>query len=160
MTDAFPSSGSPDPAIHPLAERLAESVIHEFHQELQDEKVRRHSMAKKHVWGTQPLWVFGVGLMLASGLLLRGDDRWIVLVIGALMLAIEVGLWRPIESKRGLLEGVLSAAVALTAIARLAESVNNTFTVNHVYLVLALVGAVFVLVESVRRGTPGADTDR
>lgn len=116
-------------------------------------------MTKKHVWGTQPLWVFGVGLMLASGLLLRGDDRWIVLVIGALMLAIEVGLWRPIESKRGLLEGVLSAGVAITAIARLAESVNNTLTVHHIYLVLALVGAVFVLVESVKRGTAPADPD-
>jgi hypothetical protein len=117
-------------------------------------------MARRHVWGTQPLWVFGVGLMLASGLLLRGDDRWVVLVIGALMLAIEVGLWRPIEAKRGLLEGVLSAAVAVTAIARLAESVNNTLTVHHIYLVLALVGAVFVLVESVKRGTTPVDPDR
>lgn len=117
-------------------------------------------MARRHVWGTQPLWVFGVGLMLASGLLLRGDDRWLVLVIGALMLAIEVGLWRPIESKRGLLEGVLSAAVAVAAIARLAESVNNTLTVHHIYLVLALVGAVFVLVESVKRGATPVDPDR
>jgi hypothetical protein len=160
MTTALPPSDPHDAPAHPLVERLAESVIHEFHQELQDEKIRRRSVARKHVWGTQPLWVFGVGLMLASGLLLQGDDRWVVLAIAALMLAMEVGLWRPIESKRGLLEGVLSAAVAVTAIARLAESVNNTLTMHHIYLVLALVGAVFVLVESAKRGPALGDPDR
>jgi len=117
-------------------------------------------MAKRSVWGVQPLWAFGVGLVVAAGLLLHSDDRWIILGIGALLLAIEVGLWRPIEAKRGLLEAVLGGAVAVTAIARLAEAVDHTFQVNHVYLVLALVGALFLLIESFKRGGSSAESDR
>ncbi len=118
-------------------------------------------MAKKHVWGVQPLWVLGVGLVLTAGLLLRGDDRWIALVAGGLILAIDVGLWRPADAKRGLIEVILSGAVAVTAIARLAESIDrSTFTHTHVYLVLALVGSLFLLVEGFKRGQPGSETDR
>lgn len=86
-------------------------------------------MAKRHVWGVQPLWVLGVGLVLTAGLLLRGDDRWIALV-------------------------------TVTAIARLAESIDQRFTHNHIYLVLALVGSVFLLVEGFKRGQPGSEPDR
>lgn len=114
-------------------------------------------MAKKHVWGAQPLWVLGIGLVLSAGLLVRGDDRWLILAVGVLLLAMDVGLWRPTEGKRGLIEVVLSGALALTAIARLAESIDRTFTVNHVYLILALVGAVFLLVEGFKRGGPEAE---
>lgn len=117
-------------------------------------------MAKKQVWGAQPLWVVGVSLVLTAGLLLRGDDRWIVLGIGAVILAIETGVWHLADAKRGLVEVILSGAVALTAIARLAESVDHTFTVNHVYLVLALVGSLLLLVEGFKRGQPGSDPDR
>src|SRR3990167_9092738 len=116
--DHPPSSGAPDAPTDSLAEQLAESVIHEFDRELRHEKsMRRRLMAKKHVWGVQPLWVLGVGLVLTAGLLLRGDDRWIALVAGGLILAIDVGLWRPADAKRGLVEVILSGAVAVTAIA-------------------------------------------
>jgi di/tricarboxylate transporter len=97
---------------------------------------------------------------LTAGLLLRSDDRWIVLAIGALILAIEVGVWRPPEAKRGLVEVVLSGAVTLTAIARLAETIDRTFTVNHVYLVLALVGSLFLLVEGYKRSQPSSESER
>lgn len=117
-------------------------------------------MAKKHIWGAQPMWVLGLGLVLSAGLLLHSDDRWMVLAVGAIFLIIDVGLWRPIESKRGLIEVVLGGALALTAVARLAESIDRTFTVNHVYLILALVGSLFLLVEGFKRGQPGAETDR
>jgi hypothetical protein len=157
-TDQPPPSDAPT---HPTAQRYAEAVIEEFDQELRNAKLsRRRPMAKKQVWGAQPLWVVGVSLVLTAGLLLRGDDRWIVLGIGALILAIETGVWHLVDAKRGLVEVILSGAVALTAIARLAESVDRTFTVNHVYLVLALVGSLLLLVEGFKRGQPGSDTDR
>ncbi len=117
-------------------------------------------MAKKHVWGVQPLWVLGVGLVLTAGLLLQGDDRWIALVAGGLILAIDVGLWHPADAKRGLIEVILSGAVAVTAIARLAESIDQRFTHHHIYLVLARVGSVFLLVEGFKRGQAGSEIDR
>jgi hypothetical protein len=159
--DHPPSSGAPDAPTDSLAEQLAESVIHQFDRELRHEKsMRRRLMAKKYIWGVQPLWVLGVGLVLTAGLLLRGDDRWIALATGGLILAIDVGLWRPAEAKRGLVEVILSGAVAVTAIARLAESIDQRFTHNHIYLVLALVGSVFLLVEGFKRGQTSAETDR
>ncbi|MEO6667253.1 MAG: hypothetical protein ABIO65_10835 [Nitrospiria bacterium] len=153
-----PPHRTADAPPHALAERLAESVIDEFDRELRSGKPpRRRPMAKKYVWGAQPLWVLGIGLVLSAGLLVRGDDRWLILAVGVLLLAMDVGLWRPTEGKRGLIEVVLSGALALTAIARLAESIDRTFTVNHVYLILALVGAVFLLVEGFKRGGPEAE---
>src|SRR3990172_3748597 len=149
------SSGEPDAPTDSLAEQLAESVIHEFDRELRHEKsMRRRLMAKKHVWGVQPLGVLGVGLVLTAGLLLRGDDRWIALVTGGLILAIDVGLWRPADAKRGLVEVILSGAGAVTAIARLAESIDQRFTHNHIYLVPPPPGPALFLVPGLLSSLP------
>jgi hypothetical protein len=144
-----------------MAEEFAESVMQEFDRELRTPKSsRRRSMAKKQVLGIPPLWVLGVGLVLAAGLLMHGDDRWIMLVMSALILGMEVGVLRLAEAKRSLFEVILSGAVAVTAIGRLAESVGRSFTVNHVYLILALAGSIFLLVEGFKREQSGADSER
>ncbi len=117
-------------------------------------------MAKKQVLGTPPLWVLGIGLVLAAGLLMQGDERWIMLVISALILGMEVGVLRLAETKRNLFEVILSGAVAVTAIGRLAESVGKSFAVNHIYLILALAGSIFLLVEGFKREQSGSESDR
>jgi uncharacterized membrane protein len=116
-------------------------------------------MAKKQVWGTAPLWTLGIGLVLASGLLMQGGDRWIVLAVGAIILAIDGGILRVAEGKRSLFEVILSGAVAVIAIARLVESVGKSFDANHVYLILALMGSVFLLVEGFRREQAGSGSE-
>jgi uncharacterized membrane protein YjjP (DUF1212 family) len=140
---------------------MAESVMEEFNRELRTTKLsRRRSMAKKQVWGNPPLWVFGVGLVLAAGLLMHGNDRWIMLVMGALILSADMGVLRLAEAKRSLFEVILSGAVAVTSIARLAESVGKSFTVNHVYLILALAGSILLLVEGFKRDQSGSESER
>jgi uncharacterized membrane protein len=116
-------------------------------------------MAKKQMWGAPPLWTLGIGLVLAAGLLMQGGDRWIVLVAGAIILAIDGGILRVAEAKRGLFEVILSGAVAVIAIARLVEAVGKSFDANHVYLILALMGSIFLLVEGFRLEQAGSGSE-
>jgi uncharacterized membrane protein len=113
-------------------------------------------MAKKQVWDTPPLWALGIGLVLTSGFLIQGGDRWIMIIISAIILAIDGGLLRLAEVKRSLFEVILSGTVAVTAIARLAESIGKSFTANHVYLILALVGSIFLVIEGLKQEQSGS----
>lgn len=117
-------------------------------------------MAKKQVWGAQLLWTLGVALVLAAGLLLQGDDRWILLGVGVLLLVMEVQIWRPLEAKRGLVEVIAGGVLTITAMARLVESVGQSFTAHHVYRILALVGSLFILIEGVKRGQTGPEVEQ
>jgi hypothetical protein len=117
-------------------------------------------MTKKQMWGASPMWIIGIAMVFASGLLMRGGDQWIILIMGAVILAVDVGILRPAEGKRNLFEVILSGAVAVAVIARLTESIGKSFAANHVYLILVLVGSILLLLEGVRRELSGLGSEQ
>lgn len=116
-------------------------------------------MTKKQMWGAPPMWVIGIAMMFASGLLMRGSDHWTLLVLSAVILAIDGGILRLVEGKRNLLEVILSGGVAVTAVVGLVESVGKAFASKHVFLILALAGSIFLLIEGFRRELSGSGTE-
>ncbi|MBI3595647.1 MAG: hypothetical protein HY203_00670 [Nitrospirae bacterium] len=116
-------------------------------------------MIRRQMWGASPMWVIGIAMMFASGLLMRDGDHWIILVLSAIILAIDGGILRLFEGKRNFFEVILSGAVAVTAVVGLVESVGKSFAAKHVFLILALVGSILLIIEGFRRelSGPGAE---
>ena len=114
-------------------------------------------MARKQMWGASPMWLAGLAIVFAAGLLLRGQDHWVTLTLASILLMVDAGILRPSETKRNFVEVLLSGAVALSALSGLFEAVGKSFSNRHIYLILALAGAVLLMIEAYRREGAGSD---
>ena len=114
-------------------------------------------MARKQMWGASPMWIAGLAIVFAAGFLLKGQDQWVAMIAASIILALDAGIIRTSEGKRNLVELLLGGAVVLSTLSGLFGSVGKSFSNRHIYLILALAGAVLLMIEAYRREAASSD---
>jgi hypothetical protein len=135
-----------------MALNMAEGLMDELEKAGKTKK-KEKEMTQDRLLSAGLQFYAGIILSLAGSVMASGRGTWFVIVLTVLLFLMDsLELSFMPEKKRFPAQIILGGTILLIAILQVSETIGKNFSLNVFYLLLTLLGGLFILIDVIKTG--------